>query len=70
MKKTIPLKIVLAMMAIAFAAGCASVVDSLNTSHQNLAESAKESPVAIHKDDVKPIPASSFEPKPYEPAQP
>lgn len=43
--------------------GCACFVDSLNRSHQKLGESAKDSPVAIHKEDIKPIPASSFEPK-------
>lgn len=43
--------------------GCASFVDKLNESHKNLVESAKDSPVAVHKDDVKPVPASSVKPK-------
>jgi hypothetical protein len=41
--------------------GCTGLKDSLNKTHQNIQESAKDSSIAIHSDDVKPIPASAFE---------
>lgn len=44
-------------------AGCAGVKDSLNAAHQDIMESAKDSKIAIHEGDVKPIPESSFEPR-------